>query len=53
MEVEGHGNGLRLLLLFHLFQDVQKAVDGMGIETLPGGQGPDAEKRPVDDGVTV
>ena len=37
MEVEGHGNGFRLLLLFHSLQNIQKAVDGVGVEAVPCG----------------
>ena len=37
MEVEGHGDGFRLLLLFHSLQNIQKAVDGVGVEAVPCG----------------
>ena len=53
LEVEGHAEGVRLIFLHELFQNVQKAIDGVGIESLPGGEGPDAVERPVDDAVAV
>ena len=53
VEVEGHGNGLRLLFLFHPLQNIQKTVDGVGVQAIPGGQGTHAEKGPVDDTVAV
>ena len=53
MEVKGHAYRLGLLLLLHPLQNVQEAVDRMGVQSLPGGQGPHAEERPVDDAVSV
>ena len=53
MEVKGHTNRIGLLLLLHPLQNVQEAVNGVGVQPLPGGQGPHAEERPVDDAVSV
>ena len=53
VKVKGHADRLGLLLLFHPLQDVQEAVDGMGVQPIPGGQRPHAEERPVDDAVSV
>ncbi len=53
VEVKSHAHRLGLLLLLHPFQNVQKAVDGMGAQPLPGGQGLYAEKGTIDDAVAV
>ena len=53
MEVEGHADRVRLLLLLHPLQNVQESIYGMGEEPLPGGQGFDPEVGPVDDAVAV
>ena len=53
VEVKGHAHRVGLLFLFHPLQDVQKAVNGIGIQAVPGRQGLYAEKRPVDDAVPV
>ena len=53
VEVKGDADGLRLFLLLHLFQNIQKAVDGVGVQSIPGGQGSDSEIGPVDDTVSV
>ena len=47
------GNGLGLLFLLHPLQNVQEAVDGMGVKPLPVGQGLDAEIGTVNDAVAV
>ena len=53
MEVEGHSDCLRLLLLFHPLQNIQKAVDGMGVQAVPGCQRTNTEIGPVDHTVAV
>ena len=53
VEVEGHAYRIGLLLLLHPLQNVQKSVDGIGIQPIPGGQRLDAEEGPVDDAVAV
>ena len=53
VEVEGHADRVRLLLLLHPLQNVQESIYGMGEEPLPGGQGLDPEVGPVDDAVAV
>ena len=53
VEVKGHADGLRLLLLLHPLQNVQKAVNSMGVQSIPGGQGTHAEEGTVDDAVAV
>ena len=53
VEVEGHAHRLGLLLLLHPFQNVEKAVNGVGIQPVPGGQGLDAEIGAVNDAVAV
>ena len=53
VEVEGHRNGLRLLLLFHPLQNVQKAVNGVGVQAVPGCQGANTEIGPVNHTVAI
>ena len=53
MEVEGHAEGVGLLLLPHPVQNVQKSVDGVGVFALLGGEQPPSVQGPVDDGVPV
>ena len=53
VEIEGHAQGVRRVLVLQPLHDIQKSVDGMGIEPLPGGQGPHAEIGAVDDAVAV
>ena len=53
VQVEGHADRFRLFFLLHPFQNVQEAVNGMGVKPLPGGQGLYAEKGTVNDGVAV
>ena len=53
LEVKGHADPIGALLLLHALQDVQEAKNGVGVQPLPGGQGPDAVKRPVDHAVAV
>ena len=47
MEIEGYAQGIRLFLRLHFLKNIQKSKDGMGIQTLPGGQGSDPIKGPV------
>ena len=52
--VKGHRQTLGLFLVQQLEQDVQKTENGVGGQTLPGGQVlADAVKGPVDDGIAV
>ena len=53
VKVKGYGNGLGLLLLLHPLQNVQEAVDGVGVKPLPVGQGLHAEIGTVNDAVAV
>ena len=53
MEVKGHANGLGLLFLIHPFQNIEEAVNGVGIQAVPGGQRLDAKVRPVNYAVAV
>ena len=53
MEVESHTNGLGLLLLVHPFQNIEEAINGVGIKAVPGGQGLDTKVRPVNHAVAV
>ena len=51
--VEGDAQGLGGLLVQQLLQGGDEAVDRVGVEPLPGGQGPHAVEGPVDDAVAV
>ena len=51
--VEGNAQGLRLLLVQQALERGDKAVDGVGVQALPCGQGPDAVIGAVDDAVAV
>ena len=53
MEVKGHAHRLGLLLLLHPFQNVEESVNGVGVQSVPGGQGLDAEIGAVNDTVAV
>ena len=53
MQVEGKGDGIRLLLLDELVDDIEKAVDGVGVNALPRGEQPHPVKGAVDDAVGV
>ena len=53
VHVKGHADSLRLLLPLHFFQNIQEAVNGVGVQAIPGGQGSDPEIRPVDDAVPI
>ena len=53
LQVEGTAQGLRLLLLHQLQQNVEKAEHGVGGDPVPGGQGPDPIKGPIQDGIAV
>ena len=53
MKVERHTDRIGLLLFLHTFQNVQKSENRMGEQTFAGGQGFDAKKGSIDDGITV
>ncbi|EJW94165.1 hypothetical protein EVA_17728 [gut metagenome] len=53
MEVKGHAHRFRLFLLLHPLQNIQKTINGMGIQAIPVGQRPYSEVSPVDDAVSV
>ena len=53
VDVEGHAQRLRLLLLRQPQQRREKAVHRMGIEPVPCGQGTNAVIGPVDEAVAV
>ena len=52
-QVEGHGDPVGLFNVQQPLQDGQKAVDRVGGGAVRGVQHADAEKRPVDDAVSV
>ena len=51
--VEGDAQGLGALLLQQPLEGGDEAVDGVGVQSVPGSQGPDAVKGAVDDAVAV
>ena len=51
--VEGDAQRLRLLLIQQTLERGNEAVDGVGVQALPCGQGPDAVIGAVDDAVAV
>ena len=53
VKVKGDAQGVRLFFLLQSQQRGKKAENGMGIQPLPVGQGPDAVIGPVDDGIAV
>ena len=53
MQVECNTNCLRLFFLFHLFQNIQKAVNGIGVKPLTSCKGLYTIKCTINDGVTV
>ena len=53
MKVKGNRNGFRLFLLLHLFQNVQKAIDGMGVKPLTRGKGLYAKIGSIDNGISI
>ena len=53
VEVKGHTDRVGILFLLHPLQNVQKAVDGVGIQPVPGGQRLHAEEGPVDNTVAI
>ena len=53
VEIKGDADRLRLLLLLHALQNIQEAVDGMGIQSVPGSQRLDTKIGTVDYTVTV
>ena len=53
MQVERHAQRVRFFLAALFFQNIQKAVDRIGIKSVTGCQRPHAVKRAVDDAVPV
>ena len=53
LEVERHGQRIRLFLVPELFQNVQKSKNRIGIQPLAGRQQPHAVERAVDDAVPI
>ena len=53
VQVEGKGDGIRLLLLDELVDDIEKAVDGVGVNALSRGEQPHPVKGAVDDAVGI
>ena len=53
VEVEGDAESVGLLLLPQAEEGGEEAEDRVGIEPIPGGEGADAVKRPVEDAVAV
>jgi hypothetical protein len=53
LTVKGDTQTVRLFLLQQFEKDIQKAVDGIGRGTVPGGEHTDTVKGAVDDGVAV
>ena len=53
LPVEGDAQGVGLLLVQQAGENVQKAVDGVGVLPVPGGEQFDAVKGPVRQGIAV
>ena len=53
MDVEGDAQRVGALLRRQAQEGGEKAEDGVGVEPVPGGEGPDAVIGPVDDAVAV
>lgn len=53
LQIKGAAEGVGLLLVNELLENVQKAVDGVGGLAVPGGEHVNAVKGAVDDGVSV
>ena len=53
LPVKADAQGVGGLLVQQLLQDGEEAVDGVGGGAVPGGEHPDPEKGPVDDGIAV
>ena len=53
LPVEGDAQGVGLLLVQQLEQDVDKAIDGVGGLPVLGGKHPYTVKGPVDEGIAV
>ena len=53
MEVKGHAHRIRLLLLFHPIQNIQKAIDSMGVKAFSGSKGLYPKEGPVDHTVAI
>ena len=52
-QVKGNGDLIRLIVLGQGQKDVHKAIDGVGVLSLFGGQNLDPEKGPIGDAVAV
>jgi hypothetical protein len=53
VEVEGDAQGVGILVVFQAQQRGEKAVNGVGVKPVPGGQGADAVVRAVQNAVSV
>ena len=53
LQVKGHGHLVGFTLLEQGEQDIQKAIDGVGVSSVLGGQQLDAEKGAVGNAVAV
>ena len=53
VQVEGKGDGVRLLILDELIDDIEKAVDGVGVGAILRGEQPHPVKGSVDDTVGI
>ena len=53
LQVKGTAQGVGVFLLHQLEQNIEKTEDGVGGSPIPGGQGANAVKGPVQDGVAV
>ena len=53
LQVKGHGHLVGFTLLEQGEQDIQKAIDGVGVSSVLGGQQLDAKKSTVGNAVAV
>ena len=53
VKVEGNANCVRLFFLFYFLKDVQKAVNGIGKQSISGGKRSYAIKSAVNNAVTI
>ena len=53
LQIETDAQGVGLLLPHQLLEDGEKAIDGVGGRAVPGREGPDAVKSPIEDGISV
>ena len=53
VQIKGKGDHIRLLFLDELINNIEKAVNSIGIGALPGGEQPHAVKGTVDDAVGI